>query len=103
MNRQQRRLMAKRKETEAKYYKDLESAQLQKNDAQLNFFTAAIIMAHHKYYGPNRDGDIEGFMREWNDEVIRVSGGTPDDYLRYLREIKKKTGYAFEITDRGDT
>lgn len=99
MNRQQRRAMAKRKETEAKYYKDLESAQLQKSDAMLNFYAATIIMAHHRYYGPNKDDDIPGFVEEWNKEVMRVSGGTPDDYLEYLKEIEKKTGCIFKITD----
>lgn len=99
MNRQMRRRLAKRAETEAKFLPELEKRADDRVDAMLNFYAASIIMAHHRYYGANKDDMIPGFMQAWNEEVKRVHGGSPADYLLYIAQIEKSTGITFEVVE----
>ena len=99
MNRQQRRLIERQRETEARYLKHLEERQDARQDASLDLYTVCIALAHHDVY-PGQDDKIGDFLTAWNEHVCRViEGGV--SYPEIQREAKEKTGIVYTITDRG--
>ena len=98
MNRQQRRLQARRYEAQVRSEKQLEELTLRRMDAQLEFFAVAIGLAHHNLYGKGRDEYIEPFLREWNEQIRRIVEGDVT-FPELQNELLEKTGVYFKITD----
>lgn len=98
MNRQQRRLLARRHEAEARCEKQLEELHLRRMDAQLEFFAVAIGLAHHNLYGANKDEYIEPLLREWNEQIRRIVE-EETTFPELQKELLEKTGVYFKITD----
>lgn len=98
MNRQERRKMARIKETEARHLAYLDDRQQTRTDALITLYAIGIGLAHHNYYGANADDRIAGFVHEWNKQVCRIhrEGLTFNDLKQ---ELLDKTGVNFEVRD----
>lgn len=97
MNRQQRRMMRQRKETESRNLQYLEEMQKQRMDASLDFFAVSIALAHHDIY-PSDDEKIGEFISAWNEHIRRIlEDGVKFPQLQ--RELEEKTGITFTISD----
>ncbi len=97
MNRQQRRLMMRQKETESRHLQYLEQRQKEKMDASLDFFAVSIALAHHDIY-PDSDDEIADFIAAWNNHVRRIIENEVT-FPELQRELEEKTGISFTISD----
>ena len=97
MNRQQRRLMMRQKETESRHLQYLEQRQKEKMDASLDFFAVSIALAHHDIY-PDGDDKIADFITAWNGHVRRIIENEVT-FPELQRELLDKTGITFTISD----
>lgn len=97
MNRQQRRLMARQKETESRHLQYLEQRQAERMDASLDFFAVSIALAHHDVY-PDGDDKIADFIVAWNNHVRRIIENEVT-FPELQRELEEKTGISFTISD----
>lgn len=97
MNRQQRRLMARQKETESRHLQYLEQRQKEKMDASLDFFAVSIALAHHDVY-PDSDDKIADFIAAWNNHVRRIIENEVT-FPELQRELEAKTQITFTISD----
>lgn len=95
MNRQQRRLMAKRKEVEAKHYKSLVESQLHIDEWQLEINVLCFALAVRKAYGWGQARISKG-MAAFRDELLRFNNGESPDDLR--EELEKETGIWMVMT-----
>lgn len=97
MNRQQRRLMMRQKETESKHLQYLERRQAERMDASLDFFAVSIALAHHDLY-PGNDDKIANFIEAWNNHVRRILENEVT-FPELQSELMDKTGISFTISD----
>lgn len=97
MNRQQRRLMMRQKETESRHLQYLERRQKEKMDASLDFFAVSIALAHHDIY-PDGDDMIADLIAAWNNHVRRIIENEVA-FPELQRELEEKTGISFTISD----
>lgn len=96
MNRQQRRLMAKRKEVEAKHYKALVENQLHIDGWQLELNLLCFALAVHKAFGWGAKRIHRG-MTEFNRQMLRFNNGETPEALR--QELEDETGIWLTFTD----
>ena len=97
MNRQQRRIMMRQKETESRHLQYLERRQAERMDASLDFFAVSIALAHHDIY-PDGDDKIADFIAAWNNHVRRIIENEVT-FPELQRELEEKTGISFTISD----
>lgn len=97
MNRQQRRIMMRQKETESRHLQYLERRQAERMDASLDFFAVSIALAHHDIY-PESDEKIADFITAWNGHVRRIIENEVT-FPELQRELLDKTGISFTISD----
>ena len=97
MNRQQRRIMRRQKETESRHLQYLERRQAERMDASLDFFAVSIALAHHDIY-PDGDDKIADFITAWNEHVKRIIENEVT-FPELQRELLDKTGISFTISD----
>lgn len=96
MNRQQRRLMAKRKEVEAKHYKALVENQLHIDGWQLELNLLCFALSVHKAYGWGQKRIARG-MVEFNEQLLRFNNKEDPDKLR--EELEAETGLWITFSD----
>lgn len=102
MNRQQRRLMARRAEQraefETRYAREIKERQCKVNDRFISVYVVCIALALYNVYGWKRTG-IRRVIEEFNRLICRVS----DEGLTYEmlnKELYDKTGVVFKLEDR---
>lgn len=102
MNRQQRRLLARRAEQqaefEARYAKEIKERQGKVNDRFISVYVVCIALALYNVYGWKRTG-IRRVIEEFNRLICRVS----DENLTFEmmnNELFDKTGIEFKLEDR---
>lgn len=84
MNRQQRRELAKRKATEAKYYNQLIDHQNQVEDWQLEINMVCLALALNNLYGWQYNGIMKA-VNEYNRQILRLRTEPFEDLKQELR------------------
>lgn len=96
MNRQQRRLMAKRKEVETKYYQALVEDKMHIKQWELEINLLCFALAVHRMYGWGQKRIAKG-MTEFNEQLLRFNNKEDPDKLR--EELEAETGLWITFTD----
>ena len=96
MNRQQRRLMAKRKQAETRYYNALAEQQLHVQDWQLEINLLCFALAIRKAYGWGQKRIARG-LKAFNDQILRFGNGETPEALR--EELEAETGIWITFSD----
>lgn len=103
MNRQQRRLNARRiaqeRQFEQKYWRDIVERQNQVDDRQLGINMVCLGLALNKLYGWQAHG-IENVIREYNAQICRLADD--ESYEDLARELKDKTGIEIRLVNSGE-
>lgn len=98
MNRQQRRMLARQAEVEAKYLQEIRDRQNKVNDRFISVYIVCIALALYNLYGWKGRG-IQRVIGEFNRLICQVS----DENLTFEqmnRELLEKTGIQFRLEDR---
>lgn len=94
MNRQQRRMLARKKDFEARHWKEIEDRQNQVDDRTLEIFMVGLALALNSLYGWQHRG-ISNVISETNYQICRLNSGITFEEL--TKELEKKTGIVFRL------
>lgn len=92
MNRQERRLRARRYEMEAQLADKIYRDQVQVSDYVITSYMVCIGLAIHELWGSSKNDIIVPLIQEFNRQISRVDGSRAN-YEMLAREFEQKTGH----------
>lgn len=98
MNRQQRRMRARRYEMECQLAEQIYKENVKLGDFAIEAYMICIGLAVYKLWGSSKNDIIVPLIQEFNRQICRVDGSR-ENYEMLAREFERKTGHELVWTD----
>ena len=92
MNRQQRRMLARRHEVEAQLADRIYRDKVKLGDFAIEAYMVCIGLAVHELWGSSKNDIIVPLIQEFNRQICRVDGSA-ENYRMLAQEFEDKTGH----------
>lgn len=92
MNRQQRRMLARRYEVEAQLADRIYRDKVKLGDFTIEAYMVCIGLAVHELWGSSKNDIIVPLIQEFNRQICRVDGSA-ENYKMLAKEFEEKTGH----------